>query len=525
MEAKRSFNASGLQYGLVLLPFGLWIWLCRDWPTRLGFFCDDWMFLLHPSVGTIEAFRDIAKAVATRPASIPFIWLSQVAADWSPVRSQIFNAAMLLVTAASVGMLSAALLATVDRLKKGAVIGACFAAATFIVFPSTIGTFAWGIGVTAVVPATPFFCIGASLLLHADKNLGRLGVGLLLVLLSHLSYEAFYFQEITLILIAATLRGDRLADIPWRTVAAVVLVNAVCIAFNRLTTGGIQKTFHADFFQIFLGGYSYILPIFSHAVREHVVLVFASILGASLSGAICLAIVVGVARVPISLFLTACGVAAAGILYALAGYGLAAEGVPARVCIVLATYYSIAAGVLAAAAFTTIGRYPLLAVAFAISAAVNLLGLELTARARVAEWADTWSYELARLSRLPAALPTNLGKNEAQRIYVAIEKKQPSSVEPATAPWEINGAIAWAVYKATKSRLLTFDIWTAQRTAPYWFATPSNWFNRWDGKKFEQGVCGSNVATYYAPGSELWSWDALTGDVKKIDAPWQLGCG
>jgi len=524
MEAKRSFNASSLQYGLVLLPVGLWIWLCWDWPTRLGFFCDDWMILLHPAVGTVEAFRDIAKVVATRPASIPFMWLAQVAADWSPVRSQIFNAAMLLVTAASVGILSAALLSTVDKLKRGALIGACFAAATFIVFPSTIGTFAWGIGVTAVVPATPLFCIGVSFLLYADKNFWRLGVGLLLVLLSHLSYEAFYFQEITLILIAATLRSDRLANVPWRTLAGVVLVNAICIAFNRLTTGGIQKTFHADFLQIFLGGYSYILPVLSHAVREHVLLVLTSILGASLSGAICLAIVVGIFRVPISLFLTVCGVAAAGILYALAGYGLAAEGVPARVCIVLATYYSIAAGVLAAAAFTAIGRYPRLAVTFAISAAVSLLGLELTDRARVNDWADTWTYELARLSRFPAEqIAAETPVDGRERIYIAIDRKEPTAVEPASAPWEITGATAWATYRKTNSRLLTVDLWKGGRAAPYWVATPPNWFHRWDGHILEQGFCGSSPILR-TTGSELWSWNTLTGEIKEIAPPWQLGC-
>src|SRR5580700_357505 len=83
----------------VLLPAGLWIWLCWDWPTRLGFYSDDWMILLHPFVGTAEAFRDIANAVATRPVSTPFIWLAQILVDWDPVRSQILNVTMLLVTA------------------------------------------------------------------------------------------------------------------------------------------------------------------------------------------------------------------------------------------------------------------------------------------------------------------------------------------------------------------------------------------------------------------------------------------
>jgi hypothetical protein len=67
------------------------------------------MALLHPFVGTAEAFRDILNLVATRPVSAPFIWLAQVIDDWSPVRSQLLNAAMFLVTAVSVGILAAAM--------------------------------------------------------------------------------------------------------------------------------------------------------------------------------------------------------------------------------------------------------------------------------------------------------------------------------------------------------------------------------------------------------------------------------
>src|ERR1700741_2879839 len=85
---------------LFILPVTLWIWLCHDWPARLGFYSDDWIILLHPFVGTAEAFHDIFNVVASRPVSAPYIWLAQVVVDWSPARSQFLDAAMLLVSAA-----------------------------------------------------------------------------------------------------------------------------------------------------------------------------------------------------------------------------------------------------------------------------------------------------------------------------------------------------------------------------------------------------------------------------------------
>ncbi|WP_298259287.1 hypothetical protein [Bradyrhizobium sp.] len=522
--ARSSTIERWLRVPLLLVPVALWIWLCRDWPTRLGFCSDDWMVLLHPFVGTAEAFRDTLRLVATRPVSAPYIWLAQVITDWSPVRAQFLNAAMLLIASASVGLLAGALITAVRNLRTGASVGASVAAATFIVFPSTIGTFAWGVGVTTAIPALPLFCLATSLLLHSGNSRWRLGAGLVLALLSHLSYEAFYFQEIVFLLLAATLRGSTIKEMPWRAVAGTVLINVACLAFNRLIPGGVQKSFHWDFIHIFIGGYSHILAILGHAAREHKFLIAGTVIVAGPSGAICLARLVGASRMGLAFLLVVGGIVASGLLYASAGYGLASEGPMARVSIVIATYYAIVAGVLAAAACCMPGGSRLPAVTFCFSAAIGLIALELTARARTGEWAETWSYELARLSRLPAAVTSgNIPAGGDQRIYVALEDGPPLSLAAATAPWEIAGAVAWASYKMTNNRLLTIDLWKGSRTLPRWFAASHGWFNRWDGQRFEQGFCHGAVI-YSAAGRELWSWNSSTGDLRKVDTIWEHGC-
>jgi hypothetical protein len=426
---------------------------------------------------------------------------------------------MLLLSAGGIGLLASALV-TASRLPGGALAAASVASASFIVFPSNIGTYAWGTGVSAVVPALPLFCIAMSLLLHAESNPWRLGLGLLLALLSHLSYEAFYFQEITFLLLAAALRGDRIRDLPWRLLAGVVILNTGCVAFNRLTVGGNHKVFSWDFLHTFIGGYSYIGRIFHHATREHDILVSASVLGAALFGSVCLSRTIGVARTSITALVVVCGIVASGFLYAFAGYGLAAEGPMARVSIVIAMYYAILAGVLSAAVRREIGSYGFPAVAFWACAAIGLFSLELTDRSRVDEWADTWTYETARLSRLPLPLAPPDGP---KTIYLAIEDRPPSPLLPATAPWEITGAVAWAVYKATGDRGLTLDLWRGEHTWPSWFATSPGWFNRWDGHRFEQGPCG-DVAFYGATGPALWSWKTSQRILTKVEAPWEIGC-
>lgn len=506
---------------MVLLPAILWIWMCRDWPARLGFYSDDWMVLLHPFVGTAQAFHDTARLVATRPVSIPFIWLAQLIVDWSPARSQILNALMLLVSAASVGLLAAVLASVVRGIREAGLVGASVAAAAFVVFPSNVGIFAWGVGVTTVIPALPLFCLGTSLLLRAERSWLRLASGLALALLSHLSYEAFYLQEITFVLIAATLRGSRIKDLPWRVLIGVVLVNIGCIAFNRLTQGGIQKSFHPEFLQTFVVGYSHVLDILGHATREHKHLIVRSVLIAGLAGAICLAGFVGFVRLCIATMMAICGIVAAGFLYAFAGYGLAAEGPMARVSIIIAMYSSIVSGVLAVAAWNAFGWRRLPAAAFCVFAVSALVGLGLTTRSRVGEWAATWSYELARLSRLPAAVVSaDRSAGGGQPVYIAIENRDPSFIEPATAPWEISGAVAWAINRTTNSRSMMEDVWTRP---PRWFAAPHGWFNRWDGQNFQQGFCKGSVIVS-ASGTELWSWNTSSSTLTKIEAPWEAGC-
>jgi hypothetical protein len=56
---------------MLLIPLGLWIWLCRDWPARLGLYSDDWDGVAASFPGTADAFRDVLNLTATRPVSAP----------------------------------------------------------------------------------------------------------------------------------------------------------------------------------------------------------------------------------------------------------------------------------------------------------------------------------------------------------------------------------------------------------------------------------------------------------------------
>jgi hypothetical protein len=83
-------------------------------------------------------------------------------------------------------------------------------------------------------------------------------------------------------------------------------------------------------------------------------------------------------------------------------------------------------------------------------------------------------------------------------------------------------AVAWASYRLTNNRLSMVEAW--RRPAAYrWYATPHNWFNRWNGHQFQQGPCTAVVA-YGGSGQEFWAWRTSTTTLEKIAAPWEIGC-
>ena len=375
----------------------------------------------------------------------------------------------------------------------------------------------------AVTPATILFCLGMWLLI--GSNAERVSVNILamaLLLASHLAYEAFYFQEIIVFAIFLTLSGRTL---PTRRQALVVggliAVNLAAVAFNRLAPGPIQRQFNPDWWHLFTAGYGHIIDIFGHATREAQSLVKVSFLVSAALGYACLAFAVGLRAAVTVAALFLIGGAMAGILYAMAGYGVAAEGVMARSANVLSVYSALASGLLTAAAFAQIRLRPGLAVAQLGATAALLVAFSATSHARLQDWAATWTAEVERLASLPQSYKF-IERNS--RIYVALEPSAPlRPISIAVAPWEINGAIAWELYVRSgySDREMMEGAWHGHGR---WYATPPDWFNEWDGQRFAQGPCENRVPIYHGAGTELWVWRRDGAVFAPVESGWSTGC-
>jgi hypothetical protein len=521
---------SGLRHRLnlpvvvaALLPLVVWAYLCIERPWRLGFYSDDWMVILHPHVGSLEAFTDVFKLVTTRPFSVPWIWALQVLADWSPVRAQLVNIAALALTAGSLGFMVYRMASAMGVSPYARLIAAAFAAACFISLPSNVGIFAWGIGMIAVTPAMVPFCIGVGLLIrHEDRSSRQVAAGLALLLVSHLSYEVFYFQEVIILGAAFVLSGRSLTREDIKLLAAIMLVNIACILFNRLLPGNIHKPFNPAWIATFWGGYGRIDHIFIHAAREYMDYIKPSLVMSGVLGFFCLFRVSGLLAALVAMALFCAGIVAGGVLYAFAGYGLAAEGVMARTSILIAIYFSVACGLFAAAAWQQTGLMAWLRAIWIIYALSLIISMALVSKVRLEEWASVWSQEKERFSSLPAGYSPVSGDTKG---YVVVNVKATTFVHVASAPWEMQGAVAWGL--STRSgvvgRGMTRLLWQKEMVT-HWYSTLPQWFNRWNGTVFEQGPCASKSTVYSGQFNEMWVWNPQEKTFAAAAPGWAVGC-
>jgi hypothetical protein len=185
----------------------------------------------------------------------------------------------------------------------------------------------------------------------------------------------------------------------------------------------------------------------------------------------------------------------------------------ARVFAVIATYYAVAAGILAASAWCSFGKRRLLATAFCGCSPIGLIALGLTARSR----ADTWTYELAGLARLPLPIATAGSEN---RIYLAVEEK----TLPPSNRRRRHGRLRarWASYSAKNNRLLTLDVWHGAQTAPAGLLPIQTGSTVGTAKPSLKVLATRLRFLARAPASELWLWKTSTGVISKVDAPWEL---
>jgi len=486
-----------LTYASIALPGLVFLFLYSWRPLKLGFYNDDWYVFLHPLPGSLKSLSGLLKLYSNRPVTGLTSWLAEAVVAWDPARAQVVNIVLTAAAACSVGWLCHSLTVSISRSRPGRLWGAGVASAAYLAAPWALGFSAWITTAVSIAPATILFCAASHLLIGPRRE--RLSIQLLACLLmavSFLTYESFYGQFIVVLVLAAALRGEE--TVKWtmlRPVALLVAVNAACFLYNR-SAGGIRKTFREDWYVTFINGYfRFVWPNFLAGIREVAIIVVVCSIFAIGLGLYFLAARIGRRRTALVALSVLAGIYAAGFLYAMAGYGLVTVGIFARTTAVLSVHGALFLGILAAASTADWETGRRLLSRGQVMASIALLAAYGTASSiRLADWSRSWEMQMDVLGQFPRVS----SETEAfENVLLYVGPLGPPTVPIASLPWEITGAVAYALWLQSPemgARAMA-TMWVGNSP---WFADMPNWSTTWDGESFLQRMCGSHGGVFKA---------------------------
>jgi hypothetical protein len=514
------WRSSRLAFAAAALPVTVVLFLYTWRPLKLGFYSDDWLVFLHPEYGSLRAWSDLHSMYQNRPVSGLMAWLAQLAVGGDPAWAQAVSTVLLIVAAIPLGWLTYTLAGSLTERHDARLWAAGLTAAAYLAFPWTLGFSAWATAAAAAAPATFLFCLAACLLVGPIGD--RLSTQLLASLLmggSFLSYEAFYGQFIFVLALAAVTRPVR--GLNWMMLRPALLlgfVNVACFFFNRLADGN-RKSFSEYWYQTFMNGYYHYFWL--HLLRSfrEVAPIIVTCLIVVLSFGL-LARSIGLRRTVLAVLAIVAGICAAGVLYAMAGYGLVTVGTFARVTVVLSCYGALLLGLLGAASVARLNNDRWLARSQIIASVVLLAAFGIASSYRLADWAQSWDVQQEVLRQFPRAAKSLVGPDIA---FLYVGPFGPPDVPIGTAPWEIPGTIAYALFKESPdaARQLMAGNWNG---AGRWLADTPGWSTRFDGETLLQHQCYDPAVAYSLMAKELWVWRVGQPQLEQASKGFHLGC-
>jgi hypothetical protein len=490
-EACHQTRRSGLEYAAIALPALAFLCLYSWRPLKLGFYGDDWYIFLHPQPGSLKSLSDLFALFNNRPVSALTSWLAEAMIGQEPAGAQVLNVVLTAATAFSVGWLCYPLAAGVSGSRSARLWGAGVASAAYLAFPWALGFSAWITAAISIAPATILFCVASHLLIGPRGE--RLSIQLLACLImaaSFLAYEAFYGQFIVILVLAALTRTKK--TINWmmaRPALLLLAVNVACFLYNG-SAGGVRKTFAADWYDTFINGYFnvYFWYAWLHlriSFRDVASIVAVCSIGAIGLGLYLLAARIRITRAALVVLAMLVGIYAAGLLYAMTGYGLATVGVMARTTSVMSVYGALFLGLLGAASAADLGTERLFA-RMQIAATIALLAAYgVDSSLRLADWVRSWETQSDVLAQFPR-VASETEAFDGALLYVG--PFGPPTVPTATAPWEISGAVAYALLLQSPemgARAMA-ALWSGGGNGP-WFADMSRWSARGTANRSRSG--------------------------------------
>jgi hypothetical protein len=398
----------------ILLLAG-WAILYLPRPFKLGFYVDDWWYLLEPlhatapfSLDRLHYFVGFGTSYASRPLQGLTAYLVTSIAGASPVMTQFISTLLVLAAALSLRSWLNRLLGIFPSYRK---VAGDLAVIFWLAMPWMLGETAWPTVIHNFGAQILFTELARLLLVRERLSLRLAALVTAGIVGSSLFYEAFYFAILPVVVFYWIVgRGPAKSRRDLALLLGICcLAQAIPIAFNRYCAyvgGPVTKSFNHDWLRWTAGN----LLAFPNALlnsfpeyRLFGLLLVIVVIGCALSlwvagkhlesERLFRRYLIGLMSVAVAIVLIS------DTIYSAAGYGLASLGVGSRTFYTASLAFTIAFFALICPVFLQGARIAKLSLLSAAGVLVLVLGL--AQHNRVAEWAYAWREELRILQGAP----------------------------------------------------------------------------------------------------------------------------
>lgn len=460
------------------------IFVVSSWwrSSELGFYSDDWIFLSNTihSPTTLAAY--LAANWYARPVYSLIAWSLNLLATGSAIYWQIISSAAVLASAVVSYKI---IVYTAGRLGYGtwaSLLGGTYGAAVLFFSPWMIAVLVWS---TGVLTLWSFILFGTGyLIVEQSERFREKCVGSFLILAGFLTYEAYWFAFIPLLLISKTPSASQVVS-TIRSALWHLAPLGLAVIYQRvlvpLVAPGAAKIISPNFslmlnnirkFDHFIS--QAIAPISTNAFYLTLLALIAFLL--AIRAVTFLKFVLVVAALGLGVLFTA-------VMHGAVGYGLAGTGVMSRTMAAPGFYFAIFLGILAAAAAECITqkhrviRHAYVALPlFGIIFIITLFGFF----SRLNSWISWKEQSVRVLDTLAVVVDETYLGNSSKDIAIVVQIDGDPNGEIFGASWELSGAVALTV-----PRLMPAN--------GVWFLTArqSAWGTVWDGESVIQTVCST----------------------------------
>jgi len=467
----------------VFILFGLFFALTSWWRSlAFGFYSDDWIFLSNTIYLPATLVEYLEVNWYARPVYASITWILNKFANGSPALWQVISSGTVLASVSVAFKLIGHTATSLGYGRRAVIIGSFYGAVVLFFSPWMLAVFAWP---TGVLTLWSFILFGVGfVLIEESENWLTKSLGSVLVLCGFLSYEAYWFTFIPLLLIARSFRVAQISSTILGTLWYIVplgLAGAYQRVLVPFVVPGHEKPVSVNW-SLIVNNITQFDRFVSAAIAP-VPTITLLLCVAAVASALLILRAISFARLLAIVAALSLGVIITAVIHGAAGYGLTGLGVMSRSMAAPGFYFSVFLGIMAAASADrfngqteTQRRRYVFPILFGTILAMLFTGF----MGRTSEWASNKELSTNVVNTLVSTVDQSYLRHSPKDVSIVVQVEGDPNGEVFGGYWELGGAVALVAPSLVPAK----DVWFLP-------ARQGAWSTVWDGAWVIQTVCSA----------------------------------